>query len=113
MKRVSDKYYIHMYVPGDERGENWFMEMDGQRVLEKEYPELDLFVYQLSSNNGDEYYIVSDGKSGAVITPSKSDSRDISIELARQLLEKVGTERTNMTIERMIKKHGLSPRYDV
>jgi hypothetical protein len=108
---MKDKYYIHVKNHVDGLSDE-FREIYGERVLEKVFPELDLFVHPIMDGIGKiQGWLVSEGKSGAAFTPTAADTKEKSILLALDLILKNGVDRTIAKTEKMITKHGLSPRY--
>lgn len=112
MKRVSNKYYIHVKNRVDGLTDE-FREIYGERILNKLYPELDLFVHPVMDGlEKTQGWIVSEGKTGAAFISTVADIKEKSILLALDLIIDKGVDRTIAKTEKMITKHGLSPRYE-
>ena len=108
---MTDKYFIHVKSTGDDSVDE-YREIDGERVLEKVFPELDLFVHHVINRFGElPEWVVSEGKSGSALGETEADTKEKAILLALDVVIKMGVSHIITASKRMVTKHGLSPKH--
>lgn len=83
-----------------------FHEVEGNPVTVKGFEDVDLFVGKDVSGKG---YSVTEGRTGAAI--GRGGTEEAAIAHATKSMKRAGKESMVASIDAMVKKHGLTPRY--
>jgi len=104
-KRVVPAKDAYFVCEMNEEKEWEFSEVKGERVIIPGYSEFDFFIHKK-----DKLWLVSEGKTGAKISQDEK-TKKLAIESATDTINRHGKERLIQSMEGLIIRVGLSPRY--